>query len=250
MELTLDKIDSHELKTFIKKLLPIDKFIFMKINDKHTTSSVYFPERDAVKLVNVDTPEMFKGNINTPVKVSFYNGTKVIDALSHFSGKDITGIIKYEQIDDELMASDFTLRNDDLEINLACADPSLSFMEMSEDETRRAFGTDDNMFSFELLNTHIDKMKSLFNLDKEDETFTLEITKKGINVKGSSYNANITHSYEGGSINNTVVIYKKYINILDKESYKVTVCENKVVFHSLDTETSLTVAVAVVDEEF
>ena len=39
------------------------------------------------------------------------------------------------------------------------------------------------------------------------------------------------------------------INLLDKESYKVTVCENKVVFHSLDTETSLTVAVAVVDED-
>ena len=178
-----------------------------------------------------------------------YSDFAITNALSHFNGSDITGIIKYEQIDDELMASDFTLRNDDLEINLACADPSLSFMEMSEDETLRAFGTDNNMFSFELLNSHIDKMKSLFNLDKEDETFTLEITEKGVNVKGSSYNANITHTYEGGSGNNTVVIYKKYINLLDKESYKVTVCENKVVFHSLDTETSLTVAVAVVDED-
>jgi len=250
MELTLEKIDSYELKSFIKKLLPIDKFIFMKINDSNTTSSVYFPERDAVKLVNVGTPDMFKGDISTPIKVSFYNGTKVIDALSHFSGSDITGLIKYEEIDNELMASDFTLRSDDLEINLACADPSLSFMEMSEEETRRAFGTDSNMFSFELLNAHIDKMKSLFNLDKEDEVFTLEVTDKGINVKGNSYNANLTHSFEGSpAVGTSVVIYKKYINLLDKESYKVNVCENKVVFHSLDTETSLTVAVAIVEED-
>lgn len=250
MELTLEKIDSYELKSFIKKLLPIDKFIFMKIDDKNTTSSVYFPERDAVKLVHVDTPEMFSGEIDTPIKVSFYNGSKVIDALSHFSGSDITGLIKYEQIDNELMASDFTLRSDDLQINLACADPSLSFMEMSQDETERAFGTDENMFSFELLNTHIDKMKSLFSLEKEDETFTLEITDKGVNVKGDSYNANLTSKVEGEPAAGTkVVIYKKYINLLDKESYKVIVCENKVVFHSLDTHTSLTVAVAVVDDD-
>ena len=250
MELTLEKIDSYELKNFIKKLLPIDKFIFMKINGSNTTSSVYFPERDAVKLVNVETPDVFKGDIDTPIKVSFYNGSKVIDALSHFTGSDITGLIKYEHIDDELMASDFTLRNDDLEINLACADPSLSFMEMSEDETRRAFGTESNIFSFELLSAHIDKMKSLFNLDKEDEIFSLEVTDKGVNVKGNGYNANITHSYEGEPANGTsVMIYKKYINLLDKESYRVNVCENKVVFHSLDTETSLTVAVAISEED-
>tara|TARA_R110001592_G_scaffold120545_3_gene324953 strand:- start:31876 stop:32631 length:756 start_codon:yes stop_codon:yes gene_type:complete len=249
MELTLEKIDSYELKTFIKKLLPIDKFIFMKINNSNTTSSVYFPERDAVKLVNVETPDMFDGSISDPVKVSFYNGSKVIDALSHFNGSTVTGVIKYEQIGGELMASDFTLRNDNLEINLACADPSLSFMEMSEDETRRAFGTDDNMFSFELLTPHIEKMKSLFSLEKEDDLFTLEITDKGVNVKGESYNASLCQSREGGQVGDKVVIYKKYINLLDKESYKVTVCQNKVVFHSLDTETSLTVAVAVIEDE-
>ena len=31
METTINKIDGYELSTFVKKLLPIDKFIFMKI---------------------------------------------------------------------------------------------------------------------------------------------------------------------------------------------------------------------------
>ena len=166
MELKLEKIDNYELSSFIKKLIPIDKFIFLKIGKEDMVSSVYFPERDAVKLVNVPSKDVLKGDIKKPIKVSFYNGSKVIDALSHFGG-DIKGSIKYSEMDGELMASDFVLQNDDLQISLACADPSLSFMEMSKEETNRAFGTDSRLFEFDLLTTHVDKMKSLFNLEKD-----------------------------------------------------------------------------------
>ena len=249
MEATIKKIDGYELSTFVKKLLPIDKFIFMKIGKEGTVSSVYFPERDAVKLVSTPTSDIFDTEITDPVKVSFYNGTKVIDALSHFNG-DVQGKIKYSEIDGELMASDFTLANDDLQINLACADPSLSFMEMSKEETDRAFGTEGSIFEFDLLTTHVDKMKSLFNLDKEEDIFTLCIGEKGINIKGTSYDATLCHSYDSSVEKGAkVVIYKKYINLLDKENYKVSVCENKVVFKSLDTNTHLTVAVAITDED-
>jgi|TARA_R110002012_G_scaffold64494_2_gene169577 hypothetical protein len=249
MEATIKKIDGYELSTFVKKLLPIDKFIFMKIGKEGTVSSVYFPERDAVKLVSTPTSDIFDTEINDPVKVSFYNGSKVIDALSHFNG-DVQGRIKYSEIDGELMASDFTLANDDLQINLACADPSLSFMEMSKEETDRAFGTEGSIFEFDLLTTHVDKMKSLFNLEREEDTFTLAVNDKGVAVQGNSYDATLAHTYEGeGAVGQKVVIYKKYINLLDKENYKVIVCSNKVVFRSLDTNTHLTVAVAITDED-
>ena len=39
------------------------------------------------------------------------------------------------------------------------------------------------------------------------------------------------------------------LNLLDGENYKVMVCDNKVVFRSLDTNTLLTVAVAITDED-
>jgi hypothetical protein len=249
MELKLEKIDNYELSSFIKKLIPIDKFIFLKIGKENMVSSVYFPERDAVKLVNVPSKDVLKGDIKKPIKVSFYNGSKVIDALSHFGG-DIKGSIKYSELDGELMASDFVLQNDDLQISLACADPSLSFMEMSKEETNRAFGTDSRLFEFDLLTTHVDKMKSLFNLEKEEDTFTLKLSEKGVSVKGNTYDAVLSHSYEGEADNGThVIIYKKYINLLDKENYRVIVCSNKVVFKSLDTNTHLTVAVAISDED-
>jgi hypothetical protein len=249
METTIKKINGYELTSFVKKLLPIDKFIFMKIGKEGTVSSVYFPERDAVKLVNTPTKDIFEADINSPLKVSFYNGNKVIDALSHFNG-DVRGRIRYTEYDGELMASDFILENEDLQISLACTDPSLSFMEMSKEETDRAFGTDASLFQFDLLTTHVDKMKSLFNLDKDEDIFTLYINEKGIGIKGTSYDATLCHSYDSDSeVGTKVVIYKKYINLLDKENYRVIVCDNKVVFRSLDTNTHLTVAVAITDED-
>ncbi len=249
METTIKKINGYELSSFVKKLLPIDKFIFMKIGKEGTVSSVYFPERDAVKLVTTPTKDIFDTDISSPIKVSFYNGTKVIDALSHFNG-DVRGRIRYTEYDGELMASDFIMENEDLQISLACTDPSLSFMEMSKDETDRAFGTDSSLFQFDLLTTHVDKMKSLFNLDKDEDIFTLYINEKGIGIKGTSYDATLCHSYDSDSdVGTKVVIYKKYVNLLDKENYRVVVCDNKVVFRSLDTNTHLTVAVAITDED-
>ena len=249
MKTRIERVDGFELGSFVKKLLPIDKFIFIKIGTEKTVSSVYFPERDAVKLVKVNTSDLLDVNLEKPVKVSFYNGTKVVEALSHFNG-DIKGSIKYEDVDDELMASDFKLQDDDLEINLACADPSLSFMEMSKEEMERAFGTDRSLFEFDLLTTHVDRIKSLFNLEKDEETFTLYVNESGIGIKGNSYDANIVYSYEGDAEKGTqVIVYKKYLNLLDKENYKVIVCDNKIVFKSLDTDTFLTVAVAIEAED-
>jgi hypothetical protein len=106
------------------------------------------------------------------------------------------------------------------------------------------------MFQFDLLTTHVDKMKSLFNLDKDEDIFTLYTSEKGIGIKGTSYDATLCHSYETtAAVGSKVIIYKKYINLLDKENYRVIVCDNKVVFRSLDTNTYLTVAVAITDED-
>lgn len=249
METKIEKIDGYELGSFIKKLLPIDKFIFIKIGQPGTVSSVYFPERDAVKLVSVNTADIFSGDFDKPIKVSFYNGSKVVEALSHFNG-NVQGRIKYSELDGEYMASDFILENSDLKITVACADPSLSFMELSKEEMSRAFGTDSSMFEFDLLTTHVDRIKSLFNLDKEDETFTLYLSERGVSVKGTSYDSLVTGSYNGEApVGSKVVIYKKYLSLLDKENYKAIICENKVVFKSLDTNTMLTVAVAMIDED-
>lgn len=250
MELKIKKVNGIEFQSFIKKLLSIDKFIFMKMSSDKISSSVYLPQRDAVKMSALKTSELFEteSSIESPIKISFFNGNKVIDAISHFN-KDISANVTYQKVGDVCIATDFTLYDDNLKINLYCADPSLNFMEMTDDEIKRAFGAVDKLFSFELLTIHVDKMKSLFKLEEKD-IFTFKISDNGIHVVGDRYDAIITHQAENHSTEFTEVsLYKKYISILDKENYKVIVCTNKIIFKSLDTNTVLTVAVAIIDNE-
>lgn len=245
MEVKIKSVNKENLNGFIKKLLSVDSFIFMTADEKNIKSSVYFPERDAVKLVSVPTSDIFDANFDEPVKISFFDGKKVISYLSHF-GAGIEGKIKYEEYDDSMRATDVLLKDDELKINLACTDFSLSFMEMSEDEISRAFDTEDSLFEFDLKYDSISRIKSLCTLDNSD-TFTLYKNKNGIGVSGENY-SNILVK-ENSSDNENVVLYKKYLELLDKEDYKVYVCDCKVIFESENTDTKLCIATVAVDDE-
>ena len=49
MKLQIDRIDQHALTEFINRVKLIDSFIYMKIKDGQIKSTVYLPQRDAVK---------------------------------------------------------------------------------------------------------------------------------------------------------------------------------------------------------
>lgn len=249
-QIAIASIDVNEFQYYVKKLLSIDKFIFLKLTEDKIVSSVYLPQRDAVKFSSIETKEIFEieDKIEKPIKISFFNGTKVIEALSNFNGQ-VQGTILFEEMGDEYIATDFVVYDTSLKIKLFCADPSLSFMEMSTEEMKRAFDTSSSLFSYELLTTHIAKIKSLFNLDKEKETFSIYADTDGVKVKGDNYDALLTSNVDVKSDNPKVSVYKKYLGLLDNENYSLEVCSNKVVFKSQDSGTILTVAVAISDED-
>ena len=87
-QIAITTIDVTEFQYYVKKLLSIDKFIFLKLTDDKIVSSVYLPQRDAVKFSSIDTKEIFEieDKIEKPIKISFFNGTKVITS----SGDKIT----------------------------------------------------------------------------------------------------------------------------------------------------------------
>lgn len=257
-EIKIKTINVKELQLYVKKLLSIDKFLSIKLDDEQIVSSVYFPQKDAVKLVSADTKDIFKleSKISSTIKVSFFNGSKVIDALSQFSENEIKGKIIYSKINEELIASDFIVYNDDLEISLFCADPSLNFTDMSETQISQAFGKNTSLFEFTLSENLADKISSLLKIDKDHDTFKICIEDNKLDgqakifIKGDNYNSILTDNFKINSPDEKleVTVYKKYIPLLDKEMYKVYVCPNKIVFESKDTDTLLTIAVCIIDE--
>jgi len=234
--LKIEKIVADEFKSFIKKLLSIDKFIFMKITNESVTSAVFLPQRDSVKLLSIPLKDMFVLDkpLSEPVRVTFYNANKIIDALSYFTG-DIKAKIQYTQSDEGLIATDFIIFNDKLTIKLLCADQELAFMDMSKEDLAKVFNYKDYAWSFDIKADHVSEMKDLHALDKDRDKYKLRIKDDKLFVIGENYESLWVDALEIVNAEiKEVTIYKKYLPIIDKEAYSVFLCSNKMIFKSKD----------------
>jgi len=93
MKLQIDRIDQHALTGFINRVKLIDSFVYMKIKDGQIHSAVYLPQRDAVKSHTVNCDKIFQisefPDTDKEMKVAFFEGAKVIDALPEVSTKTL-----------------------------------------------------------------------------------------------------------------------------------------------------------------
>ena len=128
--------------------------------------------------------------------------------------------------------------NDELEIKLSCSEPSLGFKDLTPEQQAVIFAIDDTKFSFNMDTHTIGKVKNLFGLDKE-ETFSVKANGTGVSVSGKSFNATINPESNGKG---EVTVYKKYLNLLDREEQKVHISDGKIVFQSTESQTLLTVS--------
>lgn len=242
MKLQIDRIDQHELTGFINRVKLIDSFVYMKIKDGQIHSAVYLPQRDAVKSHTVNCDKIFQisefPDTDKEMKVAFFEGAKVIDAIKHFEHDAIKGEIEFIENENEFVASTLRIYNDELEITLSCSEPSLGFKDLTADQQAAIFATSDTNFSFTMDTHTINKVKNLFGLDK-DETFSVKSNGTGVAVSGKSFNAVINPESNG---NGEVTVYKKYLNLLDKEEQTVHISDSKIVFESTESTTLLTVS--------
>lgn len=249
MKINLTRIDADAMISFISKLTSIDKFIYLKVTNENLVSSVYLPERDAVKVQSVLFDEIlsFEKQPDKDLKISFFNGSKVLEALRNFSNAEadeLTGEIECADIEGEYVATKLSIQSPDLRISVACSDPTLGFMDLSAEQVKAIFNKKDVMFDFDLEPFMQSKVNSLFNLDKDSDTFKIQYTHDAVRIKGESYDAKITQTDSSAVESGVeVMLYKKYFGLLDKEAYTVSVCPNKLIFKSKDSNTLLTVSV-------
>ena len=197
---------------------------------------------DAVKSHSIACDQIFQisewPDTDLEMKVAFFEGAKVIEAIKHFEADAIKGEIEFIEQEGELIASSLRMFNDELEITLSCSEPSLGFKDLTADQQAAIFATDNTQFSFNIDTHTINKVKNLFGLDK-DETFSVQANGKGVSVNGKSFNAVINPESNGQG---EVTVYKKYLNLLDREEQTVHVADSKIVFQSTESNTLLTVS--------
>lgn len=243
MKLQINRVDQNGFVDFINRLKAIDTFLYFKLRNGQMTSAVYLPQRDAVKLHTTDVADVFSVEGGLPegkeLKVAFFDATKVLDALKMFQSDQIQGEVEFIENEEDFVASSMRIFNDELEITLACSDPSLGFKDLTDAQLQAIFDREGSDFDFVLDTITLSKIRSLFSLDKED-TFTITASGEEVRVKGKTYNYQANQAFNGSASEAT--LYKKYLNLLDREEYSVYVSDNKVVMKSNDTNTFLTIA--------
>ena len=182
------------------------------------------------------------GEITTDkdLKIAFFDATRLIDAFKQFDGESVRGELDFIENDTDCVATSLKIFSNELEITLACSEPSLGYKDLTDAQISSIFNVDGANFDFEFDYSNISKVKSLFGLDK-DETFSIKRNKDGVRLKGKTYNMLVTPKANGDD-SGDVTLFKKYLNLLDKEDYTAHVLSNRVVMKSNDSETLLTIA--------
>jgi hypothetical protein len=245
MKINIDKVDQNNFIGFVNRLKVIDTFIYFKIKDGVIQASAYLPQRDAVKHHRVPVGEVFQleeGAISTDkeLKIAFFDASRLTDAFKQFEFGNVQAEIEFVENDEDFVATEFRIFNNELEIKLACSEPSLGYKDLTDSQIQSIFNVESANYVFDMDYTAASKVRSLFGLDKE-ETFTITTNKEGVRMKGKTYNYLVTEAFEGGN-GKDVVLFKKYLALLDKEDYSANVMDNRVVLRSKDSETLLTIA--------
>ena len=245
MKISINKVDQTNFIGFVNRLKVIDTFIYFKIKDNVVQASAYLPQRDAVKHHRIPLKHVFQiedGMITTEkeLKIAFFDATRLIDAFKQFEYDSIQAEIEFVENDEDFVATEFRIFNDELEITLACSEPSLGYKDLTDSQIATIFNIEAANYVFDMDFATTSKVKSLFTLDKE-ETFSISANGDGVRMKGKTYNILVTPDYEGSNPKK-VTLFKKYLNLLDKEDYSANVMDNRVVLRSKDSETLLTIA--------
>jgi hypothetical protein len=245
MKINISKVDQTNFINFVNRLKVIDTFIYFKIKDGVVQASAYLPQRDAVKHHRLPIEQVFQiedGEITTEkeLKIAFFDASRLTEAFKQFDSGSIQAQIEFIENDEDCVATQFKIFNDELEIKLACSEPSLGYKDLTESQIQSIFNVDSANYVFDMDFSTTSKVRNLFGLDKE-ETFSITANGDGVRMKGKTYNMLVTPDYKGVKPG-SVTLFKKYLNLLDREDYSANVMDNRVVLRSKDSETLLTIA--------
>ena len=113
MKLQIDRIDQHAFINFVNKLKLIDSFIYFKIKDNNVISTVYLPQRDAVKHHSVPFGSIFQTqevpSLDKELKIAFFDAGRIVDAFKQFEADAIRCEIEFIENEQDLVASAFRI---------------------------------------------------------------------------------------------------------------------------------------------
>ena len=243
-QLSLQLTSSAELTNFLKRFSPISGSLLIEIADGYLKAKTHTPERSVVKSSKIELNRVFDGEsaITEPIIFGVYSLDKLIKSFSHFDGSPVTFNIQLEKTSDGLVGTDIVLQNDSLKVNFQCATLRL-FTHITDEMMDRIADTGSSEVNFVLTKELHGRINSLTSIDSDQKLLTIVVKGGQVRATGKSFDLSLL-GIENKSAELNLSVYKSQFIFVDREDTMVYMNEDRLIFHSIETETKMIIGKA------
>jgi hypothetical protein len=242
---TLQLSSTEELSNFLKKFAPISSSLLVEVEDGYLKAKTHTPERSVVKSSKIEMPRVFdmaEDSTDDSVKFGLYSVDRMMKAFSHFGSGAIEFELHQENTSEGNVGTDINLKNESLDINFQCASLRL-FTHISDEMMDKIADSSSAQVSFVLTKEMQAKINSLAGIDADQKLLTIGVKKGNVVVSGKSFNLNLMNIDDKDS-DVSISVYKNQFAYLDKEDTMVYVSEDRLIFHSIESDTKMIIGKA------
>lgn len=236
----------NEFTNWIKRFASINDSLLLEIDKTNNefVAKTYNEEKSVVKFSKLNFSDaefetITKTSLDKRIKVGIHSLKKLIKTLSHFSDSEFKFSFKYDKLieddsSESLSGTSMLLKNDSLKINITCT-PLNIFKYINDDLFNNNIANTESSFSFSIQKEIIDKINSLISLDAEYKYLRFLTKDNKIYAKSKSFEYVIEEANDPK--NSEIEILKDQFSKVDTENYNCNLGEDRIVFHSKDSET-------------
>jgi len=237
---------SDELNNFLKRFSSISGSLLIEMEGGYIKAKSHTPERSVVKSSKMEMSRIFnvdeQSSQSEPVSFGMYSLDRLMKSFSHFGDSSIQFILDEEKTPEGNVGVALTLKNDSLDINYQCASLRL-FTHITDEMMDKIANHENSEVSFVLTKELQARINSLTSLDPDHKLLTISVKNGVVKASGKSFNLNLLN-IDDTKVDTTISVYKSQFAYLDKEDTMVYMNEDRLIFHSIETETKMIIGKA------
>ena len=240
---SLQLTSTEEFTGFLKKFSAISSSLLLEIENDFLKAKTHTPERSVVKSSKIEMSRLFQGaDSMEPVKIGLYSVERMMKAFSHFGNGAINFDLHQEETADGNVGTDIDLKNETLNINFQCASLRL-FTHITDEMMDRIADSSVSDISFVLSKEMQAKINIMSSIDIDQKLLTIKVKGGNVTALGKSFSLSLL-SIDNASTDVSISVYKNQFAYLDREDMMVYVTEDRLIFHSIESDTKMIVGKA------
>lgn len=254
MKLEFNVTNTKPIIAWLKRFSLINETMLLEIDvkNKKFLAKTHNETRSVVKFSSIsfdDANFELKSKVDNKtslIMVGVFSISKLMSILDQFSNSDFLFSLEYQEIikDNEkvLAGEKIIIKNPQLTMTVMCTSLSI-FVHIPTDKFINHIATGNIISETDIDRSIIEKINSLNKLDTDKKILKFKIDDNKIYISGKTYDLEIgkTKNVE----NMEVPIFKEQYSMLDNENYSTSIVEEKLVFHSKDSDTCTVIAMVI-----